>query len=257
KTLRNEIPNAENHYLYDEQREFLEFVLGGKNFPAEFPPGKTRDAFSSIECQIMDWADDTAYSTNDLADAVQTGFITVARLEDWAAKQPLTDDEQKHLLFLIEAIRENKVERRLARGIGSHIQACSLIERTNFLSDDTRRCALELVIDEGMKRKARLHKRIARELVFDTTQLQQLDFKAEHILERLFEALRERYIECNGRTRLHLLPESVEQPIECENDPSVRARLVCDWLANLTDRAAIRVHQRLFDVGHSSVSGLV
>ena len=30
-----------------------------------------------------------------------------------------------------------------------------------------------------------------------------------------------------------------------------RARLVCDWLANLTDRGAFRVHQRLFDMSFS------
>lgn len=257
KTLRCEIPDAENHYLYDDQREFLDFVCGDKPIPTELSPGKKREALQSLECQIMDWADDTAYSTNDLADAVQIGFITVTKLESWAEKQTLADDEKKHLNFLIDSIRENKVERRLARDIGVNIQACSLRVRTNFLSADTRRYSLELVIKEEARRKARFHKRIARELVFDTNVLQQSDFKAELILEELFDALHERYIEPGRRTRRHLLPKSVEQPIECEQDPAVRARLVCDWLANLTDRAAIRVYQRLFDVGQSSVSGLV
>lgn len=257
KTLHSEIPGADNHYLYDDQREHLNFVLNAKSFPAEYATGKTRDALKSIECQIMDWADDTAYSTNDLADAVQIGFITVTKLEKWAEAQTLNDEEENHLRFLIDAIRENKVERRLAIGIGGNIQACSLRERSGFLSNDTRRYALELVIEEGARRKARFHKRIARELVFASNVLQQSDFKAEHILDGLFEALHERYIEPGTRARRHLLPKAVEQPIEREENPTVRARLVCDWLANLTDRAAIRVYQRLFDVGHSSLADLV
>jgi dGTPase len=257
KTLRPDVPGADNHYLYGEQREVLDFVLGGKSFPDELPPGKIRDGFRSIECQIIDWADDTAYSINDLADAVQTGFITATRLEAWAEKQTFAGNEQRHAEFLIEAIRDGKVEGRLARGIGDHIRMCSLRERGNFLSGDTQRYALELVVDEDIKRRAKLNKRIARELVFDSPQLQQLDFKAGHILQRLFDALCERYIESGGGLRLHLLPESVELSIDRTPDASTRARLVCDWISNLTDRAAIRVYQRFFEVGHTSMSDLI
>jgi dGTPase len=45
-----------------------------------------------------------------------------------------------------------------------------------------------------------------------------------------------------------MLPDSVEQAVEAEDDVNRRARLVCDWLANLTDRSAWERHQRLFDV---------
>jgi dGTPase len=248
KTLRRETPGAEHHYVYDEQEPHLNFVTGNGGFPAELAPGKLRNAFRSLECQIMDWADDTAYSLNDLGDAIQREYITVSNLEDWAEKQSLDEVEHEHLLFLLDTIQQGKVEARLGRGIGDHIRACSLRERANFLSGATRRYALELVIDESMLRKARLNKSIARALVFETSKLQQLDFKADSLLTRMFEVLEERYIQRNGRRSWHLLPEAIEKTLENEEDIHHRARLVCDWLANLTDRSAWEWHQRLFDV---------
>lgn len=257
KTLRSDAPQADNHYLYDEQAPYVAFLLGGGDFPAELPPGKERDHARSIECQIMDWADDTAYSINDLSDAMQCGFITVAGLESWASLQSLAPEDSGHIEFLIRAIREEKVESRLGRSIGEHISACSLRTRSHFLSPLTQRYQYELVVDEAVRRKAALHQRIARELVFDSTPLQQLDFKARHILERLFEALRERYIERPSRHRLHLLPPKVEEAIEKVDTEQGRARLVCDHLANMTEAFAIRSFRRLFDPGFASFAEML
>jgi dGTPase len=258
KTLHFEASGAANHYLYDSQESYLDFVLGSQPFPAELLPGKERNAFRSLECQIMDWADDSAYSINDLADAIQAGFITVVKLEAWASRQTLGAAEAQQVEFLLEAMKVGKVEARLGRSIGEHIRACSLDGRATFLSAMTRRYQYRLEVDPLVAAKAKINKRIAKELVFDTPQLQQLDFKAASVIERLFHALQEHYIEPRpGRRRLNLLPEPVARTIEIEEDPAQRARLVCDWIANLTDRSAFRVHQRLFDTSASAMGDLL
>ncbi len=257
KTLHTETPQAKNHYLYDEQERWLDFTLGGQAFPLELTPGKVRNGFRSIECQIMDWADDTAYSLNDIADGIHAGFINVQRMERWAGDQELSEADQTDLEFLCKAVRENRVEGRLNRLIGECIRATKLVPAANFLSQSSRRHQFALEIDPALRRRADLHKKIALELVFLSPQLQQLDHKADFILTRVFGVLKERYIDTVQPKGLHLMPAAIEKDIQAAADAPARARLVCDWIANMTDHFAFRTYRRLFDADFGSITDFV
>ncbi len=258
KTLFAEKPaNKANHYLYNDQERWLDFTMGGQAFPIELTPGKARNGFKSIECQIMDWADDTAYSLNDIADGIHAGFVNVQRLERWAEEQTLSEDDKADVAFLSKAMRENRVEGRLNRLIGECIRATKLVPTANFLSQSTRRHQFTLEIDPVQRRRADLHKKIALDLVFRSPQLQQLDHKADFILTRLFEVLRDRYIEAVQPKGLHLMPAAIEKEIQTGADTSIRARLVCDWIANMTDHFAFRTYRRLFDADFGSITDFV
>lgn len=257
KTLFVEDPKAKNHYLYDEQERWLDFTLGGQAFPVELTPGKVRNGFRSIECQVMDWADDTAYSLNDIADGIHAGFINVQRLERWAGEQELSETDQADVEFLCKAVREGRVEGRLNRLIGECIRATKLVPAANFLSQSTKRHQYALEIDPVQRRRADLHKKIALELVFLSPQLQQLDHKADFILTRLFGVMKERYIDAVQPRGLHLMPASIEKEIQAVADAPARARLVCDWIANMTDHFAFRTYRRLFDADFGSITDFV
>ncbi len=255
KTLQAEVAGAQNHYLYNEQERWLDFTLGAQAFPTELTPGKARNRFRSIECQIMDWADDTAYSLNDIADGIHAGFISVTKLERWAADQTLTEAESEHIQKLCAAILEGRVERKLNSSIGHYIRAATLVPDSTFLSAMTKRHSYRLAIDPAMQTQSALNKKIALELVFKSPQLQQLDYKADFILTRLFEVLEKRYIQ--GQGSLHLMPGTVETEIQKAPDASVRARLVCDWVASMTDNFAFRTYRRLFDADFGSITDFV
>ena len=261
KSLYPDLDDPPNHFIYGNQAEELDFVLEGRPFPDDLPPGDTRDAFKSIECQLMDWADDTAYSLNDVADGISAGFITLEKVERWAEKQELTAEDAAHLEDLLKAMRRNRVEARMNRKIGEFIAAATLEEAPpNFLSDATARYRYRLAIDPAIVAECRLYKRLSFELVFRSQQLQQLDRKADFILTRLFEVLADLYIERDapGPHHFRVLPEETEEvifgPDRTEAD---RARLVCDAIARMTDSVAAHTYRRLFDADFGSIVDLV
>ena len=77
-----------NHFIYDAQIKWRDVILVVKRPPELLVPDNL-NAFKSIECQIMDWADDTAYSLHDIAGAEYMRYISVGSLSEWANGQSL------------------------------------------------------------------------------------------------------------------------------------------------------------------------
>ncbi len=259
KTLHGELDDPANHFLYDEQAGYLDFALGGRDFPPELSPGKPRDAFRSIECQIMDWADDTAYSLHDVADGIAAKFITIERLERWAEAQDDGSAVQPVVHGILRNIRDDRIESRTGKRIGDYIAACTLAGDANFMSPATNRYRFQLGLDPDILAECKAYKRIALDLVFRSQQLQQLDRKAEHILTRLFDAFADFYVAPDKprKDHLHLLSPNEEAAIWRAESQRERARLVCDAIAQMTDGLATRTYKRLFDADFGSIVDLV
>jgi len=199
KTLWSELHRLQgkppkNHFIYDSQSKYLDFVMGERDFPAEYPPGDSRDGFRSIELQIMDWSDDTAYSLNDISDSVRAGFLTIEKVEKWAQKRGLDMANEPALVELLTAIRAGKVDVMMARKIGDYIKAVSLEETQNFMSAATNRYRYSLVIEEKFRKQLEVFKKLAFEVVFLSPELNQLEYKGDLLLQKIWDVLSERYV---------------------------------------------------------------
>jgi dGTPase len=264
KSLWSELKSAtgtapKNHFVYDSQRRYVDWVLGGRDFLAEQVPGKARDSFKSIECQIMDWADDTAYSLNDLADSVRAGFLTEASVRTWAEKEGKPADEKSALGDLIRAISRGRIDSFVGHRIGLYVRATRAVEESNLLSGESNRYRFRIAVDEERQAESEVFKQLAFEVVFLSPQLKQLEHKGSLMLRRLWDLLHERYVEgkpIDGQF-FQLLPDEQACEIEEAETPSERARLVCDFLAGMTDGFAARMYQRLFSPGFGSIGDFV
>ncbi|WP_438483396.1 dGTP triphosphohydrolase [Oleiharenicola lentus] len=235
-----------NHFIYDSQGPVRDFVFGGNRIPGGLTKSESLNDFKSVECQIMDWADDAAYSLNDIVDGVRAGFLTVERVERWAGGEKIGPLEQRHLDSFFDAIRKDRLENTFSKKIGTFIQACRLKERDNFMAGKTNRYKYDLVVEETARTEANFFKKMANDVIFESPQLEQLEHKARVVIIAIFNAIWENYAQRNERV-IRILPGNVSRLIEAEKTQDGKARRICDFLAGQTDGMISRTYRRLFD----------
>lgn len=245
----------ENHFIYNEQAMWRDVIFDGQRIPDDLNNSEALNNFKSIECQIMDWADDTAYSLNDIVDGIHARYINVGSVTEWAATQVLDTEQTEWIDQLCDKIRKNRYEPYFGSRIGKFVNACTLAPRSGFMSDRTQRHAFDLIISSEAKAESQLYKDIALDLIFRSPQLQQIEFKGGYILERVFKALRENCGE--NESGLQVLPNQVQELLKTCTSATERQRRLCDYTAGLTDALAMRTYKRLYDPDFGSIAELL
>lgn len=255
KAAYSDFKNPFNHFIYNEQKKHTDFVLGKKKLPKELSSPKKLNEFQSIECQIMDWADDTAYAINDLVDSISGGFINIAKLLRWQQENCKDETENNIVEEIIDWIKTSKFKPKFGAQIGTFVRSCGLATRKTFLNDKSNRYKYVLIIDKEILKRAKLYKKISVDLVFRSSQLHQVEFKGNKMIESMFKVLKENYVDHMYNTKL--LPDFNDNIIRQEKNKNVSARLICDYIAGMTDSYAMKTYRRLFDPDYSSISDLV
>jgi dGTPase len=97
---------------------------------------------------------------------------------------------------------------------------------------------------------------IAIDLLFQSPEVQQLEYKAQKMLQALFEALMQEYV-VSKKSKWRLLKRDIEKSFERAHGERGKARLLCDYISGMSDEYAVRTYQRLLDPEFGSIADLV
>ena len=192
-----------------------------------------------LESQLADIADEIAYDNHDLDDGLASGMLKeddLAAVELWRSAYATVETAGKRL---DPEIRKYQVIRTLInRQITDLIQATS--ERLARLQigsiDDVRACSERLIaFSPEMTRLRTPLKALLWHQFYHHYRVRRMADKAKRFISELFSL----YL-----NKPEQLPNTTRSRIQRGEDPY---RVVCDYLAGMTDRYCLEEYKKLFD----------
>lgn len=206
----------------------------------------------SLDCSIMDAADDIAYGVHDLEDAIALGLIKketlASALQDKcpsfldALKEKYPEESANDVFtHMVEGLFANSGTRKrfISRLVHHFITATEYEEKDVFSQPFIRyRVVLKQIQRDFLKALKDL---VAGEVILSPS-VQHLEFKGQTMVVSVFEAL-----QANPK---RLLPRDAYAKFTAANDDP---RIICDHVAGMTDTYLLRTYERLFSPRMGSV----
>ena len=202
----------------------------------------------TLECQIVNAADEIAYSTADLDDGLRSGMITAGQLSQVALWQEVISEQGIDVGDSIAEMHRHWVIRKMVgREVTDLIKATDEVLQSHDVqsADDVRSLGFNAIAhSEAMQEKNRELKDFLYHNLYRHWRVMRMASKADRFLGQLF--------------RLYvadplLLPQQVQDRLavpeagdNADENESVE-RVVCDYVAGMTDRYALQEYQKLFD----------
>ncbi|MEO7262461.1 MAG: deoxyguanosinetriphosphate triphosphohydrolase [Jatrophihabitantaceae bacterium] len=224
------------------------------------------DGERCLEAQVMDWADDVAYSVHDVEDGVHSGSIQLATLASDTERQALCEQAGEFysplagpelLLVLDELLRlpaladlaaydgsyaaQAMAKRATSELTGRFVTAAVRATRDRFADGPLGRYRAQLIVPGRVRAECALLKAIAFRYVMRRVGVEQSQSEQRRVLTELVELLLKR-----GEPALS---QTLRESWRHAEGESERLRVVIDQVAQLTDSSALAWHRRLMADG--------
>lgn len=192
----------------------------------------------SLEAQIANAADEIAYNAHDLDDGLRAGMLDlpqVSQLEWWqVVRESIGWDGGR----LDDLVRHRMIRRLLGKLIADVIAQTHLnLEAVGADSVEAIQRLPYNVIASSTEAQA--HTRELKDFLFQRLyrhhRVMRMQTKAERVIAELFQAYVDEPLQLPEKIQARLLEETSLQ------------RVVCDYIAGMTDRFALQEHAKLFD----------
>ncbi|MDE7539856.1 anti-phage deoxyguanosine triphosphatase [Gluconobacter sphaericus] len=214
--------------------------------------GHAKTLHKSFDCTIMDVADDIAYGVHDLEDAVALSlvdrFAFQARIppdicgpffSDMLRSKRLTASEARYDGFVDALFGDERRRKRIIGLLVNHLVRSVEIVEVDAFEEPLLRYRVHIA--PVARPLLDSFQALLVETVINSARVQQIEYKGKKMVAAVFGAL------SSDPTRL--LPDAYWRPQATEEDS---ARLICDYVASMTDGALLKTYGRLFSPGIGS-----
>lgn len=220
------------------------------------------DGRRCLEAQVMDWADDVAYSVHDVEDGILAGRISLATLLDPVERGLLAELAAKHFgglpsaeladaaigllaLPVVDALRrydgslaaQVALKELTSELVGRFVSAVVSATTARFGPAPWGRYRADLVIPSRVAAEVALLKAVALRFVMSDPQRLAAQAAQRELMAELCAAL--------ARRAPERLDPALHPAWHQAGDDSARLRVVIDQVAALTDAQAVRWHAAL------------
>ncbi len=214
-----------------------------------------------VEAQVMDLADDVAYSVHDVEDGIVAGKVDLTRLDTAAVWDTLrswydptaTDDALDAVLARLRSVGSwpaasydgRRAGLAALKNLTSDLigRFCGAVQQATFAASPGPfvRYATDLVVPEETVAEITVLKAVAAHYVMQDATRVALQVRQRELLTELVAALL--------RTEGEDLDEAFAEDWKQAGDDAARTRVVIDQVASLTDASAVAWHRRLVVAG--------